>query len=131
MRAASSAAHSTFQPADDLCFASGSATYKLSQKAAAPDIRVKFDNFAPRPDLRMELVDRPEIADFVLADDFGAPPSNACRSSVRVKVVKIELENGRRCRYVLSADSRGRPIVSCGGSPAPSCGGRSSCWARS
>jgi hypothetical protein len=86
------AAHSTFQPADDLCFASGSATYKLSQKAAVPDIRVKFDNFAPRPDLRMELVDRPEIADFVLADDFGAPPSNACRSSVRVKVVKIELE---------------------------------------
>ena len=74
------AAHSTFAPADDLCFASGSATYRLAPKAAAPDYRVKIDNSAPRTDLRMVLVDRPEIADFVLADDFGAVPGNACRS---------------------------------------------------
>lgn len=86
------AAHSTFAPADDLCFASGSATYKLSQKAAAPDIRVKFDNAAPRPDLRMQFVDRPEIADFVMADDHGTPPGNACRSPVRVRTVKIDNE---------------------------------------
>lgn len=84
------AAHSTFAPAEDLCFASGSATYKLSHKAAAPDITVKFDNAAPRPDLRMQLVDRPEIADFVLADDYGPTPGNACRSPVRIKTVKID-----------------------------------------
>jgi hypothetical protein len=86
------AAHSTFAPSDDLCFASGTATYRLSPKAAAPDYRVKIDNDAPRPDLRMALVDRPEIADFVLADDFGAAPGNACRSSVRVRTIKVDNE---------------------------------------
>ena len=40
------AAHSTFAPEDELCFASGSATFKLSQKASSPDIRVKIDNAA-------------------------------------------------------------------------------------
>ena len=81
------AAHSTFAPDDELCFASGSVTYRLSQKASSPDYRVKIDNAAPRPDLRMQLVDRPEIADFVLADDYGAAsPSNACRSPAPVKL---------------------------------------------
>jgi hypothetical protein len=84
------AAHSTFAPADDLCFASGAATYRLSPRASSPDYRVRIDNAAPRPDLRMQLVDRPEIADFVLADDFGAAPGNACRSSVPVKTVKVD-----------------------------------------
>jgi hypothetical protein len=86
------AAHSTFAPADDLCFASGAATYRLAPNAAAPDYRVKIDNNAPLPDLRMALVDRPEIADFVLADDFGAAPSNACRPPARVKTIKLDSE---------------------------------------
>jgi hypothetical protein len=84
------AAHSTFAPANDLCFASGSATYRLAPKAASPDYRVKIDNGAPQPDLRMVLVDRPEIADFVLADDFGTVPGNACKSAVPVRTVKVD-----------------------------------------
>lgn len=86
------AAHSTFSPSEELCFASGTATYRLSPKAASPDYRVKIDNSAPRPDLRMELVDRPEIADFVLADDFGAVTANACRSSVPIKIIRVDSE---------------------------------------
>ncbi len=86
------AAHSTFAPEDELCFASGSATYKLSQKASAPDFRIKIDNAAQRPDLRMQLVDRPEIADFVLADDYGATTGNACKSPAPVKVIRIDDE---------------------------------------
>jgi hypothetical protein len=86
------AAHSTFAPENELCFASGSATYKLSQKTSAPDIRVKIDNAAPRPDLRMQLVDRPEIADFVLVDDYGAAPGNACKSPAKMKVIKVDDE---------------------------------------
>lgn len=84
------AAHSTFAPPEDLCFASGATTYKLSAKSASPDYRVRFDNAAARPDLRMELVDRPEIADFVLVDDFGAPQGNACRSPAPVRTIRIE-----------------------------------------
>ena len=86
------AAHSTFAPADDLCFASGSATYRLAPRAPSPDYRVKIDNSASRPDLRMVLVDRPEIADFVLADDFGGASGNACKSAVPVKTVKVDSE---------------------------------------
>lgn len=86
------AAHSTFAPQDDLCFASGATTFRLSQKAAAPDYRIRIDNAALRPDLRMQLVDRPEIADFVLADDYGSVPGNACKSPAPVKVVKVDRE---------------------------------------
>jgi hypothetical protein len=89
------AAHSTFAPDDDLCFASGAATYKLSPNASWPDYRVRIDNATPRPDLRMQLVDRPEIADFVLADDFGVVAGNACRSSVPVKTIKVDSEARR------------------------------------
>lgn len=97
------AAHSTFAPEDELCFASGSATYRLSQKARHPDLHVKIDNAAPRPDLRMQLVDRPEIADFVLVDDHGATPGNACRSPAPVKVVKVDGET-RSPDIVVSLD---------------------------
>ena len=86
------AAHSTFAPNDDLCFASGAATYRLAPKASSPDYRVRIDNRAARPDLRMQLVDRPELADFVLADDFGAVTGNACRSSTPVKTIKVDSE---------------------------------------
>jgi hypothetical protein len=86
------AAHSTFAPPDELCFASGSATYRLVQKAYAPDFRIKIDNAAQRPDLRMQLVDRPEIADFVLADDYGTPPGNACKSPAPIKTIKVDSE---------------------------------------
>ena len=40
----------------------------------------------------MQLVDRPEIADFVLADDYGATPGNACRSPAPVKTIKVDSE---------------------------------------
>jgi hypothetical protein len=84
------AAHSTFAPQDDLCFASGATTFRLAHKSTAPDYRIRIDNTALRPDLRMQLVDRPEIADFVLADDYGSTPGNACKSPAPVKVVKLD-----------------------------------------
>jgi hypothetical protein len=86
------AAHSTFTPQDDLCFASGATTFRLSHKVSSPDYRIRIDNTAPRPDLRMQLVDRPEIADFVLADDYGAMPGTACKSPAPMKTVKVDSE---------------------------------------
>ena len=87
------AAHSTFAPQDELCFASGSATYRLTTKASSPDFRIKIDNAAQRPDLRMQLVDRPEIADFVLTDGYyDTAPSNACNSPAPVKTVNLDDE---------------------------------------
>ena len=89
------AAHSTFAPApDNLCFASGSTTYRIARNAAAPDFRVKIAGDAsrsgPRPDLRMQLVDRAEIADFVLVDDFSGGEPAPCRSSAPIRTVALD-----------------------------------------
>lgn len=96
--AAGAAAHSYFGSndniADNLCFANGAATYQISA-VSTPDYRVRFDKTAAEADLRMQLVDRPEIADFVLADDFGPSPGSACRSTVPVKTVKVDPESNK------------------------------------
>jgi hypothetical protein len=62
------------------CFANGALTYQIVAKAAAPDYRIRIDSAAAHPDLRMQLVDRPEHADFVLVDDADGEPS-PCRSA--------------------------------------------------
>ena len=88
--AAPVAAQSAFSTPEPLCFADGAATYRLAPAVGLPDFRIRFDNDTARPDLRIQLVDQPEIADFVLVDDTGGRPSTACRSSVAVKTVKVD-----------------------------------------
>jgi len=75
---------------DDLCFASGSATYRIAPDAAAPDFRIRIATDTTRPDLRMQLVDRPEAADFVLVDDFGSSAPMPCRSTTPVRTVALD-----------------------------------------
>ncbi|MDI1344971.1 MAG: hypothetical protein PSV22_12835, partial [Pseudolabrys sp.] len=53
------------------CFVAGDAGYQLSTNTSAAHI-VRIDNTAAHPDLRMQLVDDPAAADFVLVDDSGA-----------------------------------------------------------
>ena len=72
----------------DLCFASGTVTYRLSS-SAPPDYRVAIDNSAPRPDLRVRLVDQVDTADFALTDDAGTLTGNACRSGGAVRTVRL------------------------------------------
>lgn len=86
------AAHGTFSTPDPLYFASGAASYRLSPNAMLPDYRVRIDNAAAKPDLRMQMVDRPEIADFIIADDYGAKEGDACGSSVPIRTVKLDTE---------------------------------------
>ena len=62
------------------CFATGASTYQIVAKASAPDYRIRIDSASAHPDLRMQLVDRPEHADFVLVDDVGDEPST-CKSA--------------------------------------------------
>ncbi len=76
-------------PSSDLCFTAGSVTYRLAPNAASPDYRVKIDNGAARPDLRIGLVDRAETADFTLVDDAGSVAGNACRTAGELKTIKI------------------------------------------
>ena len=76
-------------PSPDLCFTSGTVTYRLSSRAHSSDYRVAIDNDAPRPDLRVRLVDRVETADFALTDDAGALIGSACKPAGPVKTVRI------------------------------------------
>ncbi len=83
------AAAQAFLSPKQACFTSGSAAYQISA-SASPDYRVRIDRAAAQPDLRLQLVDQPEIADFVLVDDFDAAQGNACRASVPLKTIRID-----------------------------------------
>jgi hypothetical protein len=69
------------------CFASGNAAYELS--AGAADYTVRIDNSASNPSLRMQLVDDPAAADFVMVDDGDA--TLACKAASSLKTVRIDL----------------------------------------
>jgi hypothetical protein len=87
------------------CFASGSSTYRIAAGATAPDFRIGFaDNAA---DLRIQLVDQPEIADFVLVDDFSAGEPTPCRSATPVRTVALDNGGAPDVTVNLSADPVG------------------------
>lgn len=69
------------------CFAASNATYRLSGDAAA-DYTVRIDNAAVSPSLRMQMVDDPAAADFVLVDDGDA--SEACKAAGSIKTIRID-----------------------------------------
>jgi hypothetical protein len=69
------------------CFAASNATYKLSGDAAA-DYTVRIDNAAASPSLRMQFVDDPAAADFVLVDDGDA--TEACKAAASIKTIRID-----------------------------------------
>lgn len=77
------------QASPDLCFAAGPVTYRLSVSAPAPDYRVAIDNAAARPDMRVQLVDRIDTADFALTDDAGMLTGQACRTGASIRTVRI------------------------------------------
>jgi hypothetical protein len=100
------AAHSTFAPrTDDRCFNSGAASYRIESRAQAPDYRVRIASNAPSADLRMQLVDSPEIADFVLVDDFSAGDPAPCRSAGPVRTVTLDGEVSPDITVNLSAEN--------------------------
>lgn len=98
--AAPALAYGMVSTPEPLCFADGLATYRLSPSALTPDLRIRFDNAAPRPDLRIQLIERPELADFTLVDDFSTPRSTACRTSAPIKTVKVD--TGARADVVVA-----------------------------
>jgi hypothetical protein len=84
------AAAEALLPPTHPCFTSGTATYQISASAPTPDYKVRIDNRAAHPDLRIRLVDQPEIADLVLVDDVDATQGNACAASAPLKTIRID-----------------------------------------
>ena len=105
--AITAAAHGMFKPAErSLCFASGATTYQIARNALAPDFHIKIAGDVPHADLRMQLVDRAEIADFVLVDDFGAADQMPCRPTTAIKTVTLDTNSvAPDVTVALSADT--------------------------
>jgi hypothetical protein len=69
------------------CFAAGKAAYEVSRSASA-DYTVRIDNAAISPSLRMQIVDDPAAADFVLVDEDDAV--QACKAATSIKTIRID-----------------------------------------
>jgi hypothetical protein len=97
------------QPAPQPCFAASNGPYRLSTGAA--DYTVRIDNAAAEPALRLQIVDDPAIADFVLVDDGIDACAGASVRSVRIDntapepdlVIAVSEEPARTKIYVKSA----------------------------
>jgi hypothetical protein len=95
-------------PKQPSCFASGASTYQIVANAPAPDYRIRIDSKAANPDLRMQLVDRAEHADFVLVDDFSDGEPRTCKSSTPIRTVSLDGLAGKPDVTVqLSDDAKG------------------------
>jgi len=80
-------AHAMLTRTTPLCFTGGTLTYQIS--AATPaDVAVRIDNASTNPDLRIRLVDQPDEADLILADDQTMNENTACAGSA-LKTVRI------------------------------------------
>jgi hypothetical protein len=97
--AAAPALHPTSTP----CFAAGPLTYQFLSAGGRPDLRVLVGENTARPDLRVQLVDRVETADFVLVDDDQATRGNVCHAAGLVKSVALVVDgNAPDVRVALS-----------------------------
>ncbi|MEJ2623447.1 MAG: hypothetical protein P8Z80_02570 [Pseudolabrys sp.] len=69
------------------CFVAGTHAYRIADSGHAA-VTVRVDNTAQHPDLRMQFVDDPATADFVLVDDSGG--ASACRGIGTIKNIRLD-----------------------------------------
>jgi hypothetical protein len=69
------------------CFIAGAAAYQISGSASA-NTTVRIDNTAANPSLRMQLVDDPAAADFVLVDDNDS--GDACKNATAINSIRVD-----------------------------------------
>lgn len=74
--------------AGDLCFNSGKATYKLVKSGPA-DVRIRIEPNHRAADLRMQIVDQADTADFIIADDVDEAV-DPCISAKRLTTVRAD-----------------------------------------
>jgi hypothetical protein len=58
--------------AEPACLSIGSITYRVTN-SARPDVTVRVEPAAAAPDLRIQIADVADVADFVVVDDGDAP----------------------------------------------------------
>lgn len=96
------AAQSYFTPSKAPCLTLGAATYQLLPNSPSPDYRVKIERAAAHPDLRMQMVERPDIADLVITDEEDAQ-DGVCAAPA-VKSIRVDAHEARPDVVVGMAD---------------------------
>lgn len=84
--AAAVGANSFLSVHDAPCFAAGSVGYQFTGSANA-DVVIKIDNGATAPDMTLQLVADPNVADFVLAD--GDDNLNGC-GGIPIRTIRLD-----------------------------------------
>jgi hypothetical protein len=69
------------------CFVAGNAGYEISASASA-NYTVRIDNAAANPSVRLQIVDDPAAADFVLVDDGDT--GAACNAATAISSIRID-----------------------------------------
>jgi len=69
------------------CFLTGSTGYRIADRGPA-NYTVRIDNAAAHPGLRMQVVDNPAAADFLLIDDSKS--AGSCRDATEVTSIRID-----------------------------------------
>ena len=77
-------------PAAEKCFASDSAIYRLTSVAGSADTTVRIAGNVTATDVTMEVIDSPELADFILVDDNEN--ADACGHNRRTPARIIRLD---------------------------------------
>lgn len=76
-------------PREDACYTSGAYTYRVASTANAADYRVRIANENAGPDLRMQIVDRPDLADIVV-DDQSPGVAAGCKTTAPITTVRVD-----------------------------------------
>ncbi len=74
---------------DTPCFSAGDTGYRLTDKVDA-DYVVRIDSAAAQPDLTLQVVDDPSVADFVLAD--GVENLTACSGTHTIRTIRVDAQ---------------------------------------
>jgi hypothetical protein len=73
------------------CLSIGNTAYRVASETVRPDVTVRIDPAAATPDIRIQLTESADEADFVFVDDGNASPS--CRQnstrSVRIDAAAV------------------------------------------
>ena len=72
-----------------VCLAIGDTTYRIASGNVHADYTVRIDAAAPTPDLRIQLAETADMADFVFVDD-GDAPARCPRGASGIKSVRAD-----------------------------------------
>ena len=72
-----------------VCLAIGDATYRIASDGARADYTVRIDPAASTPDIRIQLAESADLADFVFVDD-GDAPARCPRGLSGIKSVRTD-----------------------------------------